>query len=83
MIRIGAALICGLVVASAYAHAVRRTAQDGPIAWAIRHPVVMFELMTDPPPPPNAPMAQGAAWLFLHANEAATLFADPPPKGGA
>jgi hypothetical protein len=82
MIRAGIVLIIAVVAvnAVAYAHAVRGTAGDGSISWAIRHPFVMFDLLTDPPPPGNASLVQGGAWLFAHANDVATMLADPPPK---
>ena len=46
MIRAGIVLIIAVVAvnAVAYAHAVRGTAGDGSISWAIRHPFVMFDL---------------------------------------
>jgi hypothetical protein len=74
-----AALFGAMAVFASYA--VKGTPQDHPVAWAIRHPVVTINLLRDPPPPPNAPVLQGGAWLFLHASDAATMFADPPPKG--
>jgi hypothetical protein len=65
-------------VAYVYSATLKGSAGDNYVLWSVRHSIVAAELFLDPPPPQNAPMSQGAAWLFSHAGAAATLLADPP-----